>query len=506
MKKSTVQEKVSIFTRLKQTWYVPVIIVLLASISWIISTTVFGNESLRLDESQSIWQTSHSLEGTLKVVAQDVHMPLYHVILHYWIVMFGNDIELIRMLSFIFFLLCLPFIYLLARMATLSRKWSLFVVALFTLSPFVNWYANEARMYTLLAFMSIANQYFFARIMQGKKNSWPWYALTAVIGAYSHYFFFFNLITQAIFYFMNARKFPKKTFIKLVGVALLIIAAISPWIWYFISQGAASNTRPLLELPTAINFFNAYSQFLFGFQSNSLNTILISFWPLTVVVAFLLVRRFVKPNFPMHFIAYAAFVPPLTAFVLSFIVTPFFLSRYMVAAVAPLLIAIVWIMSRASKKTAIVSAIITFALTCALLVVQVVSTETPVRENYKQIAADITEKATPRDVVVMSTPFTVYPFEYYYNGTSQTRTLPAWDRQNPGPLPTFSKDKLPDEVNRLKKGHDYIYLILSYDQGYENDIRLYFRDNFEMVSKKTYSPSLELLVYRVGYKNPVSYK
>jgi len=494
----------SIWQRVKAAWYIPAIFLVLVAISATLSYFVFGRESLRLDEAQSIWQTSHSLTGMLEVVAQDVHMPFYHILLHYWIATFGNDVYTVRLMSYILFVICVPFVYLLSR-TVLSRKWSLFVVALFIFSPFVNWYANEARMYTLLALMSLANQYFFVRIMQARKNSWPWYILTTVVGAYSHYFFFFNLLTQAIFFLVYKKKFPKKTFSKLVGTAIILIAAISPWIYYFISEGAAGNTRPLIELPSAINFFNAYSQFLFGFQNSTINTFLLSLWPLTVIVAFLIVRRFIRPSPQLHFIAFAAFVPPLLAFLLSFLITPFFLPRYMFAVVAPLLIVIVWIISIASKRAAFISIAIALVGTITLAVIQTISSTNPVRESYYQVTQDIERSATPSDVVALSSPFTVYPFEYYYDGPTQVKTLPNWDRKQQGSVPPYNAEQIDDQVNSLKKGHDKIYLLLSYDQGYEENLRNYFANRYELLSQTDYTPSMKLLVYRVGYNDPVSF-
>ena len=66
------------------------------------------SQSLRLDESQSLWQVSHTAMGTLKIVAADVHVPLYHLLLHYWIVFFGSSIFQVRLLSLFFYLLSIP--------------------------------------------------------------------------------------------------------------------------------------------------------------------------------------------------------------------------------------------------------------------------------------------------------------------------------------------------------------------------------------------------------------
>lgn len=492
------------FKETMKLWYIPVTLIVIAVASYFFSYSVLNDESLRLDESQSIWQTAHSLTGMLYIIAQDVHMPLYHIIFHYWTYIFGHSTEVIRLLSFIFFVMALPFIYLLGR-TILSRPWALTAVGLIALSPFVNWYANEARMYTLLGLMSIISQYLFIRIMRGQKHSWPWYVLVCILGAYSHYFFMFNLLSQAIFFLFARKKFPKGSFAKFIGTAIAVGLAISPWILYFLSLGGGENMKPNIASPTPIDFFNVYSQFLFGFQSVSLNTVMIAFWPLLVVLALVMVRRFYKPNIAVNYIVVASFLPVIIAFLLSFVISPFFLSRYMIAAVVPLYILIAWILARYSKRVGIIVVSLIALLSIGMYLSQTYTNQASVRENYEMVANDIEKMATPSDLIVMSSPFTVYPFEYYYSGNTQIRTIPIWDRQNPGPVTAFNADELPEQLKTLREGHEYIYMILSYDQGYEDEISEYFKNNLELVSKKTYSPKLDLLVWRVGYADPISY-
>ena len=47
-----------------------------------------GSESLRLDEAQSIWQASHSIEFIKEYMLKNVHLPLHNTLLHFWIEFF----------------------------------------------------------------------------------------------------------------------------------------------------------------------------------------------------------------------------------------------------------------------------------------------------------------------------------------------------------------------------------------------------------------------------------
>ena len=477
-----------------------IVFIFLCSIGVIaLSLLVVSKNSLRLDEAQSLWQTSHSLAGTLKVVAQDVHVPLYHVILHFWQLFVGTGIESARYLSLGFFIATIPIVYILAR-RVLSINWSLFVVFLFSFSPFMNWYANEARMYTLLALVVTLSQYYFIRLIEtaGKKG-WIGYTITAMLGVYTHYFFIFNLMSQGIYFIFNRRKFAKGTLKRLIFLAVALLVWLSPWLIYFYFLGLARNTSPNLSPPSTVDFSNVYSQFLFGFQNNNINTILVSSWPILVVATLFSVKYGQRLNKKMGYILVAVFVPVLLAFGLSYTISPFFLSRYMIASLAPLLILAVWFISNYKKRFSFVIASAFIIILTVVSVQQYFSSSTPVKENYKTVAEVLNKQVNPSDIIVLSAPFTIYPFQYYYNGDAKVASLPIWDRTVPGAIPSFDESQLPEQVSDLNSNHQYVYLLLSYDQGYEEQIFQYYEQRFERVSNRQFSDDLNLFVYRVGY-------
>jgi mannosyltransferase len=464
-----------------------------------LSRFVLLHQSLRLDEAQSMWQTSHSIGDTLHVVAQDVHVPLYHVILHFWQLYFGNGVATVRLLSLGIFLVTIPLVYLLGRQI-LTAGWALFAAVIFSFLPFMDWYSSEARMYTLLAFFATLSQLYFIRLIQGKAV-WRKFGLIAMIGAYSHYFFSFNLATQGLFFLINRRRFPKGSFKRYVVVAVFVVAALLPWLLYFHALGSGKNTSPSLTRPSSVDFFNVFSQFIFGFQDNYINTILVSCWPLLVLVAFFAIRRGQRISTEVSYMLTAALGPVIIAYLTSFIVNPFFLSRYMISSVAPLVIMVVWLISKYPRKLAAAASLLLVTVVVITSIQQYVSAATPVKEDYHAVATTIMQHSDARDVVVLSAPFTVYPFEYYYHGAAQIQTLPLWDRQAAGAIPPFSAAKLPSEVKQLNKNHDYVYLVLSQNQGYENTIKQYYLHHFKEVSRHSFSPDLTLYVFQVGYYN-----
>ena len=176
--------------------YIPIMITALIFFVFLLSVFFFQKQSLRLDEAQSLWQASYTPLKVINIVAQDVHVPLYHVILHFWQLFFGTEVHIARLLSLIFFISSIPVVYALGKLCY-SKMTALFATVLFSISPFMNWYGNEIRMYSLFTFIVLLNQYFFVKILKNTSHrAWVGFAISAIFGMYTHYFFFLTLVVN----------------------------------------------------------------------------------------------------------------------------------------------------------------------------------------------------------------------------------------------------------------------------------------------------------------------
>lgn len=478
-------------------------VVFLGMLMLFVATLAIGflsKQSIRLDEAQSLWQTGRSVGEIFHTIGEDVHVPLYHLTLHFWRILAGQDIAAARLLSLLFFLAMIPAVYHLGKFAY-GKIVGMFGAFLVAISPFLNWYGNEARMYSMMAFFTVLNQYFFLHLFKGTPANkyWVGYALTAAAGVYTHYFFGLVLVAQAIFYLTNRGLFEKAALKKFVLTAAVIGLLFLPWGLFVYSLGSASNTRPQLDTPTTINLFNTFSEFLFGFQADHLNTMIVSSWPLAILLGFFGLRRNRKLEPETVYLLIAMTVPIVAAFALSFVIRPFFLARYMILALPSLYLFIGWLFSTYEQRLAF--ALKTFLIGAMVfsLAVQTTSTEVPVKENYREAVSYLNLHARPQDIVILSAPFTVYPVEYYYTGSASVHTLPIWNRFAPGPIPAFSEERLPLEVDQLKGSHQRAFLLLSYDQGYEETVRLYFDNRFERLDEQRFSDGLSLYAYKLRY-------
>ncbi len=480
------------------------VITLLMAVATALSLFVFTKTSLRLDEAQSLFQVSRDVGGTLFAVAQDVHVPGYHLLLQAWTFVFGNEIFAARMLSLTFLLAMIPMVYVLGRMV-FSHKVGLYAALLVTISPFMEWYGSEARMYSMLAFMTVLHYYFFIKVYdEGKAKQWFGYILVAILGLYTHYFFGFVLLTEALFYLLYRQSFPKGSFKKFVLAAIVALAAFAPWLWYVQSLGSASNTQPALTSPSSGDVFNTYAQFLFGFQVDTLNTIIVSLWPVVVLLAFFALQKNHKITQQAVFFALAAVIPVVAAFIISVTIRPFYLSRYLIVSLPPLLILLAWIFSIYPKRVRRVLQVALVVVTLGLLTVQVLNPQTPVKEDYSEAVGYLNQTVTAQDVVVVAAPFTIYPTEYYYDGPAKLTTQPIWNRFEGGAVPGYNEATVKADTDQNVLPYQYAYLMLSYDQGYNEKLQKYYDSRFERVMTKDFSDGLTVYKYKIRYDPPVT--
>ncbi|MBI5003959.1 glycosyltransferase family 39 protein [Candidatus Kaiserbacteria bacterium] len=482
------------------------VIILMSTMIFCAAVSVFFllPQSLRLDEAQSLWESGRSPSALLMIVAKDVHVPLFHILLHMWRVAFGSSVAAARSLSLVFYILSIPAIYILGRLAY-SRSTGLYASVLFGLSPFMNWYGNEIRMYALFTLLIILNQFFFLRIIkQGSARIWIGYGTTAMLGIYTHYLFFLSLAAQAVFYFLHRSLFPPRSLARFSIVAAVLVFSFAPWVWYVYALKEAGMQLPLLMPPTTVDLFNTFSQFVFGFQDDTLNTIFVSLWPITVILVFLALRRGARFRFETEYFLYTIICSFAALFIGSFVLTPVFVSRYLIFTVPSLYLVLAHFFDAYPPRLAQAARWSVAIVMVAGLVIQIQSPATPVKENYRQVVTYINEHAGPQDTIILSTPFTIYPIEYYYHSPATLATLPIWNRYDTGPIPAFSPAQLPAQVATLTDGYQKAWLVLSYDQGYEQTIKSYFDQHYRRIGTEHFSRDLDLYVYQLRYDTPLA--
>lgn len=146
------------------------IIILIASLFRIICINKTGG--LWYDELVSFKEASQSniVSVILYTLKNDVHLPVYPVLLHIWAKLFSfNDLSL-RLFSAIFGILTVIVAYFAGKEINSSYKTGLFCSLVFAFNSFLIYYSQEVRLYSLLIFLTTLLSLFALKLKNSQKK------------------------------------------------------------------------------------------------------------------------------------------------------------------------------------------------------------------------------------------------------------------------------------------------------------------------------------------------
>lgn len=181
---------------------------IIAAISSLV-LVAFLARAISLD-AQSLWRDEvdalrFATAPWSKVLSNFTHPgwngPLYYLLLRGWISLTGTSEYAMRFFSLLFGVLCVPLAYALGRRlfdSLTGRTATLFV----TLSPYLVWYGQEVKMYTLVSALALLAIYGLCRAVE--ENGWHWWAVQVVsttLAFYCHILAALLIPVQILLYF-----------------------------------------------------------------------------------------------------------------------------------------------------------------------------------------------------------------------------------------------------------------------------------------------------------------
>ena len=125
-------------------------IILLALVAFVVRAGSLNAQSLWRDEVDALrFATAPWAEMLSNFARPGWNGPLYFLLLRGWIALTGTSEYAMRFLSLVFGVLCVPLVHALGR-RLFDRQTGLLAALLMTFSPYLTWYGQEVKMYTLL--------------------------------------------------------------------------------------------------------------------------------------------------------------------------------------------------------------------------------------------------------------------------------------------------------------------------------------------------------------------
>jgi mannosyltransferase len=209
-----------------------------------------------IDEGLSVGIAHHPFFDIPSVLRKDGSPPLYYMLLHVWMGVVGGDGESrTHALSLLFATLTIPGGWWAARRLFGERAaWA--TAALCATLPFLTYYAQETRMYALVAFLGLVSSAAFAMAYAVRDRRWlPAFSVLTVLTVYAHNWGLFLAVGMGAAFLVLWRTAPadeRGPLFRdgLIGFGLLVLLYV-PWLPTLFFQaahtGAPWSDKPPLD-------------------------------------------------------------------------------------------------------------------------------------------------------------------------------------------------------------------------------------------------------------------
>lgn len=241
-------------------------LMLLAAAIPLVARFVVGTE-LWLDEALSVNIAKLPISDLAEALRHDGHPPLYYVLLHGWMQVFGDGNLAVRAMSGVISLAALPLAYAVGRRIGGPRLGLLSAWAL-ALSPFFLRYGSETRMYALVVVLVLAGYLAVDRALESPSlASLAGVALTSSALLWTHYWALWLLATVGILLLVDVvvRTREARTLrppLAVIGAMAAGGVAFAPWLPVMLYQSEHTGTpwaepfRPASVFITTVTDFS----------------------------------------------------------------------------------------------------------------------------------------------------------------------------------------------------------------------------------------------------------
>jgi len=461
--------------------------------------TLIDAQSLWSDEGNSAALATRSLERIAADAAQDIHPPLYYWLLHGWSTVFGYSELALRTLSALLATLLVAIGYAIAD-RVYGRPTALVTALLVAVNPFQIHYAQEARMYMLVASLGAALVLTLLRLVTREESSptgggskglllGGLYLVFATAGLYAHYTFAVLLIAVNVVCLLwiaagAGGRLWRRRLVHWMILQLLVLMAFIPWMRIALTkiEGWPSVAQPF---GWSRAWVESFSQFSFGHVRDPRTPLwILPFAVLFLVGAVLPPRRKPTasgPSLPPWFgqlLSLVWLLLPVAAMFAGGLFKEAYLKFLLVSSLPFCMLLAHALTAPCHAAQRYVSAVsantvrrrpqavrvlhwlaILLSTLCGLAVLissalslrSYYTDPAQARDDYRNIAAFVQATADPRDAVILNAPGQSEVWEYYDRSGIPVYPLPE---QRP---PDVSKTV--SALQDLSERHRYLYCV-----------------------------------------------
>jgi 4-amino-4-deoxy-L-arabinose transferase-like glycosyltransferase len=314
-----------------------------------------------LDEAFSVLLSRLSPEAILFHTARDVHPPLYYLILHYWMQVFGSDALGVRSLSACAGIATVGVGMLLTRQLA-SWRAAFMAGVLMAFFPMGIRYSQEARMYALLGLLLMTAVYMlWLWVSRQRKVYLVAYCLLMVAALYTHYFAVLGALANWVYLSLTRDAQGKVLAMSRawwVGHVAMVVAYL-PWLPTLYRQMDHRELvgwivfHPTTVMSVPRSFMQAFTMSKDAALAGMFGVLL----SIPLLLASLRVlRRASKPGQPDVLLLSYCFVPVLVVWLVSYAM-PIYIDRYLLFALLALPLVVAIAADASPKRTLLLSVV-----------------------------------------------------------------------------------------------------------------------------------------------------
>jgi mannosyltransferase len=401
-------------------------ILLLTLISFALRLACLGRQSLWYDEAFSLAVARAEPSVFWAALLSDgVHPPGYYLLLREGVAAFGASEFALRFLSAVAGTLAVPLMWRLGR-ALGNDRWGLAAGLLLALNPFALWYAQEARMYSLLLCLTIATGYAFWKLVtQPTPARWLGLAFISALSFAVHYFALISSLAQFVYLVANLRQTHRslRWWVSAQAVAFLTFL---PWAVAIATREGRNFGIGWIHAPTLLDLPLTLSNLALALSDPA------SPWTwgglLFVIVGIGIgVVSLTKPNptsnfqfptsnlqSPISFLLLWLLFPLAFAWLIS-LRLPLYVDRFFIICLPPLLLLLSSTISLSSARLAR-STMTVLVVVSTLACLRLWLDPHFIKEDWRAAASYVQAAEKAGDALVMRDFQTGIPFGYYYRG------------------------------------------------------------------------------------------
>jgi len=489
------------------------ILFLVVALASFFAITLFNitNAAIWFDEAFSSYIIQFSYADIARYTATDVHPPFYYWVLKAWTDLFGNGEFGLRSLSVAFSAAAITITFFLTR-RLFGRKVAWVALLFLILSPMLVRYSDEARMYTMAAFIVVAATYALVKALSSnQKRWWVVYGTLVSLGMWTHYFTALVWLAHWAWHAwatynkgVSFKAWWKKFFSKgwVLAYAVAVIAYI-PWLYFMVKQLSVVQSGGFWIGPVGVNtpvnyFTNIFYYLEHGQVQSWLALLLIAVITLVIILIPKVYKSLTKPEKSSFLlIASIVWVPPVLLFLAS--LPPLrssFVERYLIPTTIACIVFLAIVLVVGTKKWRPIFRALPILVVIGMMIFGITNVykygnynkNTNTHIVTREVIEEVQQIGQPGQPIIANSPWVFYEAIPYTTNEHPVYFIDADTQYIFGSLDML---KLND-INKIKnidafaKANPVIWYLGGAESG---DIKAY-KDTWEKLQTVTYKDSL----------------